>query len=191
MKQRQQFKHCRKMSVSRVLALLSLLLLLAIGGIMLIVGINYLIQFNFVAAILSFLCGFLMLWFGRMEYRFEARKYMITPEGLMLGKHQKAFYTWQQIHEIGIYPFDAASSLEVFDKVICCSFVPPGANFKDKLFRNPHFYAQRNLDQFVIIDYDDDIVDTLGGIYPKNIIDHTVGIKGYIRNHKLKPTKGA
>ena len=119
-----------------------------------------------------------------MEYSFEARKYLITPGGLFLGNKQNTFYAWEQIYEIGVYPFDAAASLKVYDKVICCSFTPPSANFKHALFHNPRFYAQRNLDKFVIIDYDDATITALFNVYPKKIVDYTEGMNGYIRNGK-------
>jgi hypothetical protein len=128
--------------------------------------------------------GTFLFWVGKTESSFELRKYAITPEGLCLSNKRKVFYAWEQIYEIGVYPFDAAASLEVYDKVICCSFVPPPTNFKDKLFRNPRFYAQRNLDKFVIIDYDEATISALSNVYSKNIMNYMEGMKGHIRNDK-------
>lgn len=181
-------RHCRKPLSSWVVRLISILVLMPSGVISLILGIYWLTKLNLVFFILSLLIGIFLLWFGKMEYSFEARKYLITPEGLFLGSKQKAFYAWEQIYEIGVYPFDAAASLEVYDKVICCSFAPPPENFKDKLFRNPRFYAQRSLDKFVIIDYDGPTISALSNVYQKNIVNYTEGMKGYIRNDKLHST---
>lgn len=157
-----------------------------LGVISIINGFFWLVKRNLIAFILSFLEGLFLLWFGKMEYAFEARKYCITPEGLFVGRRKKAFYTWEQIYEIGIYPYGAAASLQVFDKVICCSFVPPSANFKRDLFHNPRFYGERNLEKFVIIDYDKETIKAFSNVYPKEIIDYTKGMKGCIRNDKFR-----
>ena len=170
--------------MSRIVGWLSKLILMPFGVIYLILGIHYLVSFNVLVAILSLLIGTFLLWFGAMEQSFELRRYSITSEGLCVGNRYKTFYAWNEIYEIGIFPFDAAASLQVYDRVICCSLSTPPANFKHKLFRNTGFYAQRNQNKFVIIDYDEATVNNLSNVYQKNIIDNTVGMNGHIRNGK-------
>lgn len=176
-------KYCRK---TWAVGWLSVFTLIPLGVILWITSFRFLIDLNLVSFILLLLTGIFLLWLGKMEYSFEARKYLITPEGLFLGNKRKVFYAWEQIYEIGVYPFDAAASLEVYDKVICCSLVPPPANFKHDLFHNPRFYAQRNPDKFVIIDYDEATISALSKVYPKSIMNYMEGKKGYIRNNKLR-----
>ena len=152
----------------------------------LICGICSLLKLRILESILNLLMGAFFVWFGYTESTFELRKYSITPEGLWLGKRKKVFYKWDQIYDIGIFPFGAAASLEVYCKVICCSFSPPPANFKRTLLHDDWLYAARNQDNFVIIDYDEETINEFSAMYQKNIVDYTEGMKGYIINRRRK-----
>ena len=178
-------KHCRKTRMSRLIGWLSILILMPLGIILLITGIYFLITFNILESILSMLIGTFFLRFGAMEQSFEFRKYLITSEGLYVGNRQKAFYSWHQIYEIGIYPFDVAASLQVYDKVICCSLSTQLPNIKHNLFHNACFFAQRNQHKLIIIDYDEETISALSDVCQKTIIDHTLKTKGHIRNARF------
>ena len=121
--------------------------------------------------------------FGIKEYSFESRKYSIATEGLCLSDKKNSFVPWDRLYGIGIYPFDTAASLQVYDKVICCFLAPVPDNFKHKIFMNPCYYAQRNQDKFVVIDYNEAIIKALSDVYHKDIVDYTEGMNGYIRNN--------
>lgn len=179
-------KCCRKTWISKVVGWLSVLALMPLGVALLIASVCFLIDSNVWASIFSLSIGIFLLWFGNKESSFELRKYSITSEGLYLGNKQKAFYSWDQIYEIGVFYFDAASSLQVYDKVICCSLSPPPVNFKQILFHNSCIYAQRNQSKFIVIDYDEETIYALSKAYQKNIFDYTTGMTGYIRNGKNK-----
>jgi hypothetical protein len=177
-------KYCRKTWASKFVGWLCMLVLVPLGSILLIIGICFLADYNVLASILAFLIGMFFLLFGIKECSFELRKYLITSEGLYLGGKHKSFYSWDKIHEIGIFYFDAAASLQIYDKVICCFFSVPSDNINQALFRNLCFYAQRNQKRFVIIDYDEATISALSNVYSKNIMNYMEGMKGHIRNDK-------
>ena len=179
-------KYCRKCWISKAVGWLFVFVVMPWGAACLISGICFLVHFRIWESIISLLIGTFMFWVGFTESTFELRKYSITPEGLWLSNRKKVFYKWSQIYEVGVFPFDAAASLEVYDRVICCSFSPPPANFKRTLFYNNWLYAQRNQDNFVIIDYDEETMNEFSAMYQKSIVDYTIGMKGYIRNSRRK-----
>ena len=174
-------KRCRKCWTSKVTGWLCVFVVIPWGIVGLICGICSLLKLRILESILNLLMGAFFVWFGYIESTFELRKYSITPEGLWLGKCKKVFYKWDQIYDIGIFPFGAATSLEVYCKVICCSFSPPPANFKRALLHDDWLYAARNQDNFIIIDYDEETINEFSAIYQKNIVDYTEGMKGYGR----------
>lgn len=187
-------KYCRRMA--RIAGWVSVFIMMPVGVLLPITGIWCLLDlyifsaafpiatglFYIFFAAFAIATGLFFVWLGAIESSFQLRKYSITVEGFYPGKRKNAFYTWEQICEIGIFPFDAAASLEVYDRVICVFLTTPDENIKEKLFRNRRSYAQRNQDKFVIMDYDEKIMGVLSTVYPKDIVDHTVGMKGYIRN---------
>ena len=186
-------ENCRKTLISKVVRWLSILVIIPIGMIFLINGFCFLVNIiiktysqwtNILIATFSFLAGIFLLWLGNKEHSFESRKYLITSEGLYLSDKQKSFYAWHQIYEIGVFAYDTAASLQVYDKVICCSFSTPPDDLKDHLFYNTRLYAQRHQDKFVIIDYDESIIGLISQVYQNSIIDHTIGMKGHIRNKR-------
>ena len=79
--------------------------------------------------------------------------------------------------------------MQVYDKVICCSFSTPPEDFKDRLFYNTGFYAQRHQDEFVLIDYDESTIKLISKVYKNTIIDYTREMNGHIRNKKTEKTR--
>lgn len=175
--------HCRKQAISRILGWCSIFVIIPIGVIEWITGISFIKDCTGILfAILLHLMAAFTLWFGYIEYSFESRKYFITPEGLYVNKPKKAIYKWDQIYEIGIFHFDAAASLEIYDKIFCCFLSMPPDNIKKTILENKFLYAQKNLHKFVIIDYSEAVKNELSAVYPKKIMDYTIGMNGIIRN---------
>ena len=135
-----------------------------------------------ICSVIFLLMGLLVLLIGVKGYSFESRKYLITKEGLYLNDRKNPFVAWDQLNGIGIYPFGTTASLQVYDKVICFFLSPCSENFFNNFFKDTRFFAERNQDKFVVIDYDEAIIKALSAVYQKDIIDYTEGMDGHIRN---------
>lgn len=115
--------------------------------------------------------GIYFIYAGKKLASFEKRKYAISEEGLSLNDKQKNFYPWEEIHEIGIYAFDANAARDRYDIVICLFLAPRPDDFLSKILTNPFMYAQRNQERFIIIDYSESTHKELSAAYRNKIND--------------------
>lgn len=156
-----------------VLALYPVALLLFVVGLILVGYAIIEIQHwcYIFGGLVSISVGIYLIYAGKKLASFEKRKYAISEEGLSLNDKQETFYQWEQIHEIGIYAFDANAAQDRYDTVICCFLAPRPDNFLSKILSNPFMYGQRNQEKFVIIDYSESAYEELSTAYPNIIKD--------------------
>lgn len=127
--------------------------------------------------IVMFIAGTVGAWFmlryGLRSYKFESRKYSISKSGIEISSRRKQvhFVPWEEIEEICIAVFSTTSALQSYQEVICIFITPREPNFLRKMARG-YYYAVRNFDHFIVIDFTKDELNTLCGVYPGNIADY-------------------
>lgn len=122
-----------------------------------------------------------LLRFGLNSYKFESRKYSISKSGIEIYSRSKqvCFIPWEEINEICISVFSTTSALQSYQEVICIFITPRPPNFLQKMARG-YYYAVRNFDHFVVIDYTQDELNILQGVYPGAISDYrSIQIRRY------------
>ncbi len=115
-----------------------------------------------------------ILFLGKLNInmlRMEYRKFSISPEGLTLqyGNFQNKTYSWDSISEIVISAFGANANRSNYKTVICCFLTPRKREFKNKVVSSIP-YCAKNTNNFVIIDYSEEILKELSQYHP-NIPD--------------------
>ena len=115
------------------------------------------------------LAGFL-LYLAVATHTLESRRFSVSEEGLTLSDKGKCFYKWSEIYDINIVAFGASSSLQSFESVVCCYLRPWTMQDQKKLLTG-YFFAARNPNRFVIIDYDPAIVAEFARFYHRPILD--------------------
>lgn len=122
--------------------------------------------------IVSF-CIAVGIWFlsvAKAYYLFEHRKFRISAEGLEVTNSKTAFLPWDKIPEVAIMHFGAVASRDSSFTVICCFFEAAEVGCKRKML--DYFYGVKNTDRFVLIDYNDAVMEQIRQVYPGQVYDY-------------------
>lgn len=139
-------------------------------GVYLIIDFEYVVSgLCLIVVLIAAVPNFIQLW------RYIDRKYLISAEGIYLNDKGKDFYSWDNVHGIGIYAFEANTGLTICRKVICCFLSPPQDNIREILLTNKGSYAEKNQDKVLILEYSDELYEELASVYPREIPDHYTG----------------
>ena len=174
-------EYCRKSQRSKMARYSSLyiipsfiILLTVVGILSIILGIidsSHLAQSLLTSLIISLFVVFLIRY-GYKSYLFETRKFCITNNGIILGNKNNKLYTWNEIVDIYVIAFAATTpSSQNYETVICCFFKPPQKEFLSKILCSYRLGIE-NYNNFVIIEYDQKILDKLNDVYKKEIVDY-------------------
>lgn len=126
------------------------------------------------AAVIAATSG-VLYFLGRLccvTFRMERRLFSLSAEGIELGysNEKTRFYTWDRIEEIGISAFQASASRQSYETVICVFLKPKPDDFVQGILRLS--YGLKNMEQFALIDYSEEIVAQLKAVYHKPITDY-------------------
>lgn len=175
-------KNCRFTCTSKFLRWCAMFFYPAISALLFAVCITFLIPvFRHELAhplfmVFMFFAGTAVAWFllrlGLDSYKFESRKYSIAESGIEIssGKKQVRTIPWEEINEICISVFSTTSALQSYQEVICIFTLPRASNFLEKM-ANSYYYAARNLDSFIVIDYTENTMNILRSVYLGKISD--------------------
>lgn len=182
-------KSCRFTRTSKFLRWCAVFYFPIIAALLLVVCITFLIPVfrhelvHPLFMVFMFFAGTAVAWFllrlGLDGYKFESRKYSISESGITVSSHRKQVRTipWEEVNEICISVFSTTSALQSYQEVICIFTLPRASNFLEKIAHS-YYYAARNLDSFIVIDYTENTMNILRSVYPGKISD--------VRNEQLR-----
>lgn len=117
----------------------------------------------------------LFLFLFQMAYnslRLEFRRFFITKDGFVIyelfGKTRKC--TWSDINAIVVSAFQISASRQGFQTVICIFYDEQPSDFVTGM--SSYFYGLRNLDKFVIMDYNEELYNEISNLSQKRIVDY-------------------
>lgn len=101
----------------------------------------------------------------------ECRRFLITREGLYHGFRfgRVKFTSWTEVKEVAVSGFEASASRHRFQTVICVFLQDREESFVDGILHYP--YGAKHIDQFVMMDYTQEIYDRLSSVYDREIMD--------------------
>ena len=102
----------------------------------------------------------------------ECRRFQITREGLYYGFRfgTSKFISWIDVEEVTVSGFQASASRHRFQTVICVFLQNREESFPEGILS--YFYGVNHTDQFVLIDFTQEIYDRISSVYGKEIADY-------------------
>lgn len=102
----------------------------------------------------------------------ECRRFHITQKGLYYGYRfgTAEFISWTDVEEVAISGFQASASRHRFQTVICVFLQNREESFLDGILSD--FYGAKHIDQFVLIDYTQEVYEQISSVYGKEIADY-------------------
>lgn len=182
---RQTFIHCRTSPLSklgRYAALLYLLTSLALLFVPILIAVDTLSNNNvtitqLIVSLLTSICALLLSFFlfnmGKKCYQVEKRQIALGQSGFTIRDRKDKWYSWEQIEGIGVIAYGADASKMHYQTVICIFYDPIDRTDLKKL-RDSYLYGARNLDRFILMDYDPTLIDTLTQYSRLSIFDYRV-----------------
>lgn len=168
-----QFVPCRTSPLSKLGRLGALFLyptagiLILLSSLVLFGGLLYTMDMTFIqaAVLLALISGTISLSFyifklGRMCYALESRKIAFDQSGLTVRDRADHLYKWDEIGGIGIIAYAANASRDFYERQICIFLDTVDPDDLKRLFKS-YLFGASNLNKFVLIDFDQALLDAL------------------------------
>lgn len=179
-----QFVQCRTSPLSKLGRYAALYLyptagiLLLIASIFLIAGLFHTMDVTFVqlAVSLALLPGatslsFFLFRMSRMCYALETRKIAFDQSGFTVRDRTDHLYKWNEIGGIGMIAYAANGSRQRYDSEICIFLESVDPDDLKRLFKS-YLFGAINLNKYVLIDLDPNLLDALTRCSNCTILDY-------------------
>ena len=111
-----------------------------------------------------------LFYLSKIVYRFEARKFRLSEEGIEIKDLGYAKYNWNDLWRIAVMHFGATASRDSSFTVICCFLREPETHYKKRML--DYFYGVTHAEHIVIVEHCDDVMDEFLEKYPGKIFDY-------------------